>query len=54
MEKQSDEKHGLFEDDELDDAIANVDDTGMVKTQQQIIETEELESLPADEEEESP
>ena len=45
MEKQPDEKHGLFEDDGLDDAIANVDDTGMVRTQQQIVEGQELEEL---------
>lgn len=57
MEKQPDEKHGLFEDDDLDQAIANVDDTGMVKTQQQIFEGEEVEHLPPEEsdaEEESP
>ena len=57
MEKQPDEKHGLFEDDGLDQAIANVDDTGMVKTQQQIFEGEEVEHLPLEEsdaEEESP
>jgi len=57
MEKQPDEKHGLFEDDGLDRAIANVDDTGMVKTQQQIFEGEEVEHLPLEEsdaEEESP
>lgn len=56
MEKQPDEKHGLFEDDGLDNAIANVDDTGMVKTQQQIFEGEELQHLPPEDtqEEESP
>ena len=53
MEKQPDEKHGLFERDELDDAIANVDDTGMVKSEQQIVQAEELEHLP-EEEGESP
>lgn len=57
MEKQPDDKHGLFENDDLDKAIANVDDTGMVKTQQQIFEGEEVEHLPLEEsdaEEESP
>jgi hypothetical protein len=37
-------KHGpghIFDDDELDDAIANADDTGMVRTQQQQIVEEE-------------
>jgi hypothetical protein len=51
MEKQPDEKHGLFDDDELDTAIANVDDTGMVKSQQQIFEGEEHEHLPEEEDE---
>ena len=45
MEKQPNE-HGLFEDDDLDDAIANVDDTGMVKSMQQIREGEEAEHMP--------
>jgi len=55
MEKQPDEKHGLFEDDGLDEAIGNVDDTGIVKTQQQIVEGQELEELvPGEAEEESP
>jgi hypothetical protein len=48
MEKQPDEKHGLFEDDDLDTAIANVDDTGMVASMQQIRQEEELEALEAD------
>jgi hypothetical protein len=52
MEKQPDDKHGLFEDDELDTAIGNVDDTGMVKSQQQIVEGEEIEHMPQDQEEE--
>lgn len=55
MEKQPDEKHGLFEDDGLDTAIANVDDTGMVKSQQQILEGEEIKHMPhEDEKERSP
>lgn len=54
MEKQPNEKPGLFENDELDDAIANVDDTGMVRSQQQIVEGEELEHLPPEQEDESP
>jgi hypothetical protein len=55
MEKHPEEKPGLFEDDDLDEAIANVDDTGMVKSQQQIVEGEEVENLIPDEtEEESP
>lgn len=41
MDKQADDKHGLFEDDELDEAIANADDTGIVRSQQQIVEAEE-------------
>jgi hypothetical protein len=49
MEKQPDDKHGVFDDDDLDEAIANVDDTGMVKTQQQIVEGQELEELLPDE-----
>jgi hypothetical protein len=52
MEKQPDEKHGLFDDDGLDTAIGNVDDTGMVKSQQQIIEGEEIEHLPEESEDE--
>ena len=52
MEKQPNEKRGLFDNDELDDAIANVDDTGMVKSQQPLIEDDEIESLPPQEEEE--
>ncbi|HET9095933.1 MAG TPA: hypothetical protein VFN37_04685 [Candidatus Baltobacteraceae bacterium] len=52
MEKQPDDKHGLFEDDELDTAIANVDDTGMVRSQQQILEGEELRHMPQEDEEE--
>lgn len=56
MEKQPDEKHGLFEDDDLDEAIANVDDTGMVKSMQEIREGEEVEHMPPPEqpEEETP
>lgn len=52
MEKQPDEKHGLFEDDDLDTAIANVDDTGMVKSMQEIREGEEAAHLPPPEDEE--
>lgn len=52
MEQHPHEKHGrIFEDDDLDEAIANVDDTGMVKSQQQIIEEDELEHLPPEENE---
>lgn len=55
MEKHPQEKQGLFEDDGLDVAIANVDDTGMVKSQQQIIEGEEIEYLPEEpQDEEAP
>ncbi len=54
MEKQADDKGGLFADDDLDQAIANVDDTGVVKTQQQIVEGEEIEHLPPEQEDESP
>lgn len=55
MEKRPGNEHGLFENDELDEAIANVDDTGMVKSQQQIVEEEQLEELPPQQpEEESP
>lgn len=46
MEKQPDEKHGLINDDELDTAIANADDTGMVRSQQLIVQEDELEHLP--------
>ena len=53
MEKQSDDKNGLFDNDDLDDAIANADDTGMVKSEQQLFEVEELKHLP-EEEDESP
>ncbi len=52
MEKQQDEKRGLIDDDELDTAIANADDTGMVKTQQLIVE-EQLER-PQEGEEQTP
>lgn len=52
MEKQPDEKRGLFGDDDLDAAIANVDDTGLVKSQQQIVEVNELEHLPEEDDEE--
>jgi hypothetical protein len=45
MEKQPNE-HGIFKNDDLDDAIANVDDTGMVKSMQQIREGEEAEHMP--------
>lgn len=34
-------REGLFEDDDLDDAVAGADDTGMVR-QQQIIAEEEI------------
>lgn len=54
MEKQADDKHGLFDNDDLDRAIANVDDTGMVKSQQQIVEEDELEHLPPEQKEPSP
>ena len=50
MEKQPNDK-GLFEDDDLDQAIANVDDTGMVKTAQQIVVGQEIEHLEQPEEE---
>ncbi len=43
MERQADEKHGIFDDDDLDTAIANADDTGMVRSQQVIVE-EQLEN----------
>ena len=46
MDKQPNEKHGLFEDDDLDTAIANVDDTGMVKSMQEIREGEDVEHMP--------
>jgi hypothetical protein len=46
MEKQPDERHGVFDDDELDEAIANADDTGMVRSQQVIIQGEEAANLP--------
>lgn len=46
MDKRDDEKPGLFEDDDLDQAIANVDDTGMVRSMQEIREGEEAEHLP--------
>jgi hypothetical protein len=49
MEKQPNEKRGLFEDDDLDEAIANVDDTGMVKSMQEIREGEEVEHMPSPE-----
>ena len=52
MEKRPDEKRGLFEDDDLDDAIANVDDTGMVRSMQEIREGEEAEHLPMPDESE--
>jgi hypothetical protein len=48
MEKQPDERHGVFDDDELDEAIANADDTGMVRAQQLIIAEEESANLPAE------
>jgi|GEM_PF-5226330 len=46
MENQPERKGGLFDDDDLDSAIANVDDTGIVKSQQQLVE--EQEQLPPD------
>jgi hypothetical protein len=46
MEQDAHEKHGLFDNDDLDEAIANVDDTGMVKSMQEIREGEEAEHLP--------
>lgn len=52
MEKQPDKKHNLFEDDDLDTAIGNVDDTGIVKSQQQIVEGVEVEHLPREQDEE--
>ena len=42
----------MFDDDDLDTAIANVDDTGLVRSQQQIVEEDELEHLPPEEEQE--
>lgn len=54
MEKQPDEKRGLFGDDDLDDAIANADDTGMVRQQQVLIQEDELEHLPPEDEDEAP
>jgi hypothetical protein len=55
MEKQQpDERHGVFDNDELDEAIANADDTGMVRTQQVLVEEEELEHLPPETESEQP
>lgn len=52
MEKHPDrDKHNIFEDDDLDKAIANVDDTGLVKSEQEINEFEELENLRPPEEE---
>lgn len=54
MEKQPDEKRrGLFENDELDTAIGNVDDTGMVTSEQQITQGLEVEHLTPEEDEES-
>lgn len=52
MEKQRDKDHGLFEDDDLDTAIGNVDDTVIVKSQQQIVEGVEIEHLPREQDEE--
>jgi hypothetical protein len=54
MEKQADEKHGIFDDDDLDTAIANVDDTGMVKSQQELLQVEETEDLPPPDEPQEP
>jgi len=54
MEKQPNEKHGLLDDDDLDEAIANVDDTGMVKSMQQIRIGEESEHLPPADESQEP
>lgn len=55
MEKQPDQKRGgLFDNDELDKAIANVDDTGMVTTEQQIVEGLEIEHLPREEDRPEP
>jgi hypothetical protein len=55
MEKQQpDERHGVFDDDELDNAIANADDTGMVRGQQVVVEEEELENLPPETESNEP
>lgn len=50
MEKQPDERHGVFDDDDLDKAIANADDTGMVRSQQVIIQEEEAANLPSEDE----
>jgi hypothetical protein len=54
MKKKPGERHGVFEDDDLDNAIANVDDTGMVKSERLIFEAEELEHLPPESESEEP
>lgn len=50
--QQPHERRDVFEDDDLDNAIANVDDTGMVRGEQQIFEVEELEHLPPESESE--
>ncbi|HLI95465.1 MAG TPA: hypothetical protein VKT72_05170 [Candidatus Baltobacteraceae bacterium] len=46
MEKQPNEERGLLEDDDLDQAIADADDTGMVRSMQQLFEEEEIEHMP--------
>jgi hypothetical protein len=54
MEKEPNEKHGLLDDDDLDEAIANVDDTGMVKSMQEIRIGEEIEHLPPEDDSQEP
>ncbi|HET6895162.1 MAG TPA: hypothetical protein VFH72_07275 [Candidatus Baltobacteraceae bacterium] len=54
MEKEPNEKHGLLDDDDLDQAIANVDDTGMVRSMQEIRIGEEAEHLPPESDSQEP
>jgi hypothetical protein len=43
MDNEREKKPGnVFDDDELDDAVINADDTGMVQTQHELVEEELL------------
>lgn len=47
MENDIDKTNTVFDDDDLDDAVASADDTGMISQRQTVVETQE--ALPDEE-----
>ena len=41
MDNDTEKTNTVFDDDELDDAVASADDTGMISQRQAVVETQE-------------